>query len=212
MCPPKSSGSMALPVPRWGVERAAEEDVGSGGVKRQLIAAGAKATTRKEKVDKMAVLLGVLALTQVAEVRDLIGASHCAAILDADHAIAMAMAQAGKGCHAAAEDLKGDPKGEADLLGPPFLRVFKELVRAARGLATVGEDRESVLGMFWEEVILQKPLMEVVEQARHCRCRLTRRKKDVSNKVRIALCSCSQWMELERAALSALRVSSAECK
>ncbi|CAK0856734.1 unnamed protein product [Prorocentrum cordatum] len=134
-------GSMPLQGPKWGIKRTAD-----GKRQRQLVEAGAKATTRKEKLENMVVFFAALALPQAAEVRDLIGATFYTVLLAADHGIAKAMVQAGRDYHTAAKDPKGTPKGETDLLGPPFLHVFTELVTAAHGLGALAENHKIVLG------------------------------------------------------------------
>ncbi|CAK0805772.1 unnamed protein product, partial [Prorocentrum cordatum] len=179
---------MPLEKPKWAPKRCADEQ-GNRERTKLLTQIGAGGSGTKQ---------------QEAELRDLIAAVYHTFLIPAASPIASAMKRAGQEYHAHAKQLKANggqdgSGGGHDILGPPFLHVFKALVKAAH------ETEDPNQTAFWTNQVLKEELHSLAEQIRHCRSKDTRKKENAGEMMRITICFSNDWRDLEAAVCSAIK-------
>ncbi|CAK0841260.1 unnamed protein product [Prorocentrum cordatum] len=198
---------MPLEEPKWALKRSADSQ-GGADRKKLLTQIGSEAGgggSKQAVLERMMKVLAALALTQAAELRDLIAAVYFTFLIPSDASIAVAMKKAGQDYHAQAKLLKSGGGGGHDILGPPFLHVFKALLQAAHEVAGLTGQHREMIAEFWANRVLKEELFALAEQIRHCRIRDTRKKENAKDMMRITICFSSQWKDLEVAVVSAIK-------
>eukprot|EP00959_Pyramimonas_sp_CCMP1952_P369059 7730473-Pyramimonas_sp.AAC.1 len=79
------------------------------------------------------------------------------------------MKEAGRDYHAQAKRIKeggggGGSSGGHDIPGPPFLHVFKAMIKAAYSVQGLSEGSRKVIENFWKQHVLQRELHDLAEQ------------------------------------------------
>ncbi|CAK0906940.1 unnamed protein product, partial [Prorocentrum cordatum] len=157
------------PEPKWALKRGADEQ-GSQERKKLPTQIGGSGT-KQQLLERMIKVLAALALTQEAELREQIAAVYHTFLIPAASPIASAMKRAGQEYHAHAKQLKANGGqdggcGGHDILGPPFLHVFKALVKAAHETADLNQTHCETIEAFWTNQVLKEDLHSLAEQIR----------------------------------------------
>ncbi|CAK0875658.1 unnamed protein product [Prorocentrum cordatum] len=183
--------------PKWALKRGVEGQQ-EGGRKKLLTELGGDVGggNKTQMLERMVKVLAALALTQAAELWDLIAAVYLTFLIPAASTIAKAMKEAGRDYHAQAKRIKE---------GPPFLHVFKAMIKAAYSVQGLSEGSRKVIENFWKQHVLQRELHDLAEQIRHCRVKDTRKKESQAEVMRITICFSTQWTELQDAVMEALK-------
>ena len=149
----------------------------------------------------------LLAATTARGLAEVTGAVFYTFIIEAAHPLAVALKKAGTTYF---EEVKAAGKGHS--LGPPFIHLFKEMIQWLADNDEIHEVAAEVLNTFWDNVVLEVPLMQLVDDISWLSFRRAFKKKGEKQMMKLVIRFPQSEMEVEQVVVKSLVKVGAERK